>query len=428
MIDLASPGPRQPRALVICYNANGGLGIATSDLGAQLADRGWDVTALVNVDGIPFSPSVIAKHELPAILPEMQHKGPRAAPELPRRLVRDGLGVDRSLLMLLRRGRPYALEISQSLTRLEQTIRRIQPDVVLLACDGMMPPGATALTLDCHSRTVILTLLGLTRELRARGWPATRLLARLIAGHAPHPYLFRRIAPEQLHMVVFASRAWMEQGIAAGVPAGAAHVIYNGVSIGPLAPRPPFRHRLLWVARLSPEKGLHDFLRALPAVRRAYPSTRLTVVADYGPQWYRRQIENLIDNLDLRDAVDILPGVPRDAVPAYYADHDVLLFASPNAEPVALVAKEAFAAGIPVVSSRPLTDSPLIQDGVTCLTYDPARIETLASAICTLLGDEPLRQQLARNARSVAVDLFSLDAMGARYDTLLRSLLPSATC
>jgi len=397
-----------------------------SDLASQLAGRGWDVTALVNTDAVPFAPPVIAKHELPAILPEVQHKGPLAAPELPRRLVRDGLGVDRSLLMLLRQGRPYALDISHSLAHMEQTIRQTRPDVVLLACDGLMPPGATALALNCHSRTVILTLLGLTRELRARGWPATRLLARLVAGCAPHPFLFRRTVREQLKTVIFASRAWLEQGIVAGVPAEVAHVIYNGVPIGPLPSRPPFRHRLLWVARLSPEKGLHDFLRALPAVRRAYPTARLTVVADYGPQWYRREIERLLDDLDLRDVVDVLPGVPREAVPAYYADHDLLLFASPNAEPVALVAKEAFASGIPVVSSRPLTRSPLIQDGVTCLTYDPARIDTVASAICTMLGDEALRQRLARNAREVAVELFSLDAMGERYDTLLRSLLPSA--
>jgi glycosyltransferase involved in cell wall biosynthesis len=174
---------------------------------------------------------------------------------------------------------------------------------------------------------------------------------------------------------------------------------------------------------VSPEKGLHLFLHALPVLRRTYPDLRLTVVGDHGPDWYRREIDHLLDSLKLRDVVVTLPGVPRREVPAYYAEHDVLLFYSPNAEPVALVAKEAFAAGIPVVCSRPISDSPLIQDGVTCLTYDSTRMDSVVSAISRMLRDEELRKMLARNARDVVVSTFSNEAMGHQFDDLLRGLL-----
>jgi glycosyltransferase involved in cell wall biosynthesis len=230
-----------------------------------------------------------------------------------------------------------------------------------------------------------------------------------------------------VQQAIFASTHWQAQAVRAGLPTASARTIYYGVPLPPPVPRPDKAgRRILWVGRLSPEKGLHVLLRALPALRRRLPDVTVTAIAAQGSPSYRRLIARLIGELDLGAVVSVRPPIPREGLADAYAAHDVLFFHSVYEEPVALVLMEACAAGLPVAASATAPDGRLVRTGETCLTYDPSRPETAAQALHTLLTDAPLRERLASTAQRLVRTDFSLEAMGRSYDAALRECLVSA--
>ena len=96
----------------------------------------------------------------------------------------------------------------------------------------------------------------------------------------------------QASAVTVRSRALKDVLIQHGVPGGKIHVLYNGVDCTQYqpVPRAEARHRLalddnhkvlVYVGRLSPEKGVGDLLAALALLRKRHPSCiRLIVVGD----------------------------------------------------------------------------------------------------------------------------------------------------
>jgi glycogen(starch) synthase len=206
--------------------------------------------------------------------------------------------------------------------------------------------------------------------------------------------------------------------VRAGLAAEAAHTVYFGIPVGARPERARAGRRLLWVGRLTPEKGLHLLLATLPRLRERMPEVTLTAVAAQGEGTYRALIERLIAEGGLGEAVTLRGPVPREELPALYASHDALFFYSINAEPVALVLMEAYANGLPVAANRAATD--LVEDGVTCVTYEAGVGESIVEAVERVLADEALRARLADQARARVEERYSLAAMGTAYDRLLR--------
>jgi glycosyltransferase involved in cell wall biosynthesis len=295
-------------------------------------------------------------------------------------------------------------------------------DVVLLCVDGA-PPGMSAMVAETAARAVFISLSGLARELRAAWWPWARALAHARLRERPHPFLFRRLAPAQAPMTIFASARWQADAERAGLPHHA-RTIYFGVPISDPPPRPvPAGNRLLWIGRLSFEKGLHLLLGALPALRRRVPGASVTVIAGHGPDAYRRSIEQMIRRHGLETAVTIRGPVERAALQELYATHDVLFFHSVFEDPVALVLMEAFAAGLPVVASRAAPGAGLVRDGVTCLCFEPGAPDSLVEALATMLTDARVRERVAAEAQRLVRRQFSLTAMGHAYDRTLREFV-----
>jgi glycosyltransferase involved in cell wall biosynthesis len=300
-------------------------------------------------------------------------------------------------------------------------------DVVISSVSNHVP-GMTALLHACHPRVVLIGLMHMAEELRAFGWPLLAVLARRRLGRDSHPYLYRRMRADSIQHVVFASDGWRRQAVAAGLPAAVATTIYFGVPVPDvLARRPPPRARLLWVGRLTPAKGLHYLLPALPALRERYPDLQLTVVAGHGPAVYRDGITRTITRLGLDACVTMLPEQPRDALQQFYRDHDALLFYSPYDEPVALTLLEAQAAGVPVVASHAAASPDIIADRETCVCYAPDDRRSIEAAVVEVLDNADLRDRLAANARAMVERRYASTRMIREYDALFceRALAPA---
>jgi glycosyltransferase involved in cell wall biosynthesis len=412
-------GPIYPSSTV------GGLQLALGSLSDQLGKRGWDVD-------ISIYPK--AEKKSTSIDPENSNLRQTMIISCLTKFQRWNLGVRlwgmcpvrfRQIAAIFFKPAVFFENNSNNLRVIQSMLTASRKYDLVLVCVEGSSPGLEALVNALHPHVALIGLGTLANHIRAEGWSLMRFVARLHLGRRMHPYLYRSLLPEEVKLAIFASRRWRDEALGAGLPAKAAHTIYFGIPLPDPMPRPvSITGRLLWVGRLSPEKGLHLLLRALPIIKDRVKEVQLTAVAAQGSEDYERLIQKLINRMNLQQIVTLRPSVGRDALQEFYAGHDLLFFHSMYAEPVAFVLMEAFAAGLPVVASRPKDGyNTFVQDGLTCLCYQPASKESVASAVVRMLTDAPLRTRLALSAQKLVRQNFSLDKMGKQFDSLLRQFV-----
>ncbi|HVM68602.1 MAG TPA: glycosyltransferase [Gaiellaceae bacterium] len=155
------------------------------------------------------------------------------------------------------------------------------------------------------------------------------------------------------------------------------------------AAEPP---HVLFVGRLSPEKGIEDFLAATDGLPR--------VIVGAGP-------------VHVAEAVGF---VPRAELGRYYERAAVVCVPS-RREGYGVVAREAMAWGRPVVATRVGGLADAVTDGVTGLLVPPRDPVALRRSLERLLADGRLRAQLGERARRAVADASSAGAaLAAAYE------------
>jgi glycosyltransferase involved in cell wall biosynthesis len=141
--------------------------------------------------------------------------------------------------------------------------------------------------------------------------------------------------------------------------------------------------------RLSMEKNWKTLLAAAALVFSKYDDVRLLMIGD-GP--LRRELEDYMEELGIRERVIITGLVPFEDIPAHLKAGDIYCFASVS-ETQGLVTMEAMAAGLPVVAVRATGSRDVVEEGVQgLLTQNDS--SALARAILHLLDDSTLRSRL----------------------------------
>jgi len=167
---------------------------------------------------------------------------------------------------------------------------------------------------------------------------------------------------------------------------------------------------LLTVSRLDAHKGIDSVIRALPAVRAAFPTARYAVagVGSCGPQF-----ERLVAELGIGDAVRFLGFVPDDELPALYNAADLYVGASRRvdlmAEGFGIAIVEASACGLAVVGGRAGGVPDAVRDGETGLLVDPNDPAAVADGITRLLTDHELRGRMGAAGRRAVETFYNWD-------------------
>jgi glycosyltransferase involved in cell wall biosynthesis len=177
---------------------------------------------------------------------------------------------------------------------------------------------------------------------------------------------------------VVAASAFLAEA-AEGLGARKVRVVPEGVELPAVVEVPEEPPHVLFVGRLSEEKGILEFLAATDGLLR--------VVVGDGP---------------LRSRVPETVGfVPHKRLGEYYARAAVVCVPS-RREGYGMVAREAMAFGRPVVATRVGGLIEAIEDGVTGRLVQPGDGAALEHAIASLLEDPELRAELGGNARARA--------------------------
>src|SRR5262245_42780701 len=176
-------------------------------------------------------------------------------------------------------------------------------------------------------------------------------------------------------------------------------VIRNGIDAArwPFAKRAPRSGpaRLTYLGRLEYEKGIHDAIAALARIRRTHPGTTLTI-AGTGTQgrWLVEQARKhkvlkaitFVGHLHHEELVQLLHTADAAVLPSHY-------------EPFGIVALEAAATGIPLVTSNVGGLGEAVINGQTGMSFAPRDVAGLATAVRAVLDDPDAAQQRSIAAR-----------------------------
>jgi glycosyltransferase involved in cell wall biosynthesis len=240
-----------------------------------------------------------------------------------------------------------------------------------------LPSGAVALT---TGKPFVVQLWGTDVELARR---ASGLARRVLA---------------RARLTICASNALADSARELG--AKEVRVIPSAVELPERVGEPADPPEVLFVGRLSPEKGILDLVQAANGIP-------LTVAGD-GP---------------LRDRVPGALGfVPHHALPPLYERAAVVAVPS-HREGFGVACAEAMAYARPVVASAVGGLLDLVVDGETGVLVPPRDVGALREALTRLLADPALRRRLGEAGRARVQERFSwpavTDATIAAYEEAL---------
>ena len=160
-----------------------------------------------------------------------------------------------------------------------------------------------------------------------------------------------------------------------GIPPEKIHVVPHFFEARDPVPPPKPDGDILFLGRLSPEKGLDILLRAWALVR---PGARNLVIAGTGPE--EASLRDLAKALKL-SSVRFAGFVPPEGQPALWAQTSFSVLPSIWHEPFPLSFLESWAHARPVVASRVGAMAEEVTEGVTGFLAEPFSEKSLASKI-----------------------------------------------
>ena len=175
---------------------------------------------------------------------------------------------------------------------------------------------------------------------------------------------------------------------------------------------PRDEHTLLYVGRVSREKGLETLIEALPLITREFPQMRVKFAG-------REDKPGLISTLTERlraaglgpSAVEFSGPLDREALPRTYRGSSACVL--PTRFSSGYTCLEAMASGCAVVAGVSPRGHRMITDGYDGVLVPEDRPEAFAAAIRRVFANPRLRQELGQRAMITVKERFSSALIGA---------------
>lgn len=168
-------------------------------------------------------------------------------------------------------------------------------------------------------------------------------------------------------------------------------------------------HRILFVGRLTTEKGIDVVLRALARLDPALDAT-FDIVGG-GDQ--RRTLEQLTVQLGIADRVTFHGHASEEELRSLYTRASVFAIAS-IAELQSIATMEAMASGLPVVAADAVALPHLVHDGENGYLFEPGNVEELAARLTDVLTAAPDER---RRMQQASLDGVRVHDIGRTLDT-----------
>lgn len=170
--------------------------------------------------------------------------------------------------------------------------------------------------------------------------------------------------------------------------------IYNGFELPDPLPF-VFNHRMMYVGRLTKDKGVDFLVNAIPIIVETVPDFKL-VVAGSGDldQWMRKRVKEL----KVERFVDFLGSQTQKQIFKEYESCTGLVVSSNWPENLPTVCIESLSLGKPVVATHVGGIPEIVKEGQNGYLCEPRNALDIANAVIKLLSDERIVFQFSRNA------------------------------
>lgn len=174
----------------------------------------------------------------------------------------------------------------------------------------------------------------------------------------------------------------------------------------------PGERLVVHISNFRPVKRVLDVVETFRRVYRRMPSVRLLMVGD-GPD--RGRVEQFCRENGLCHAITFVGSLPL--IEEVLVGADLFLLPS-ESESFGLAALEAMSCEVPVIATRAGGVPEVVEEGRNGFLCPVGDVDGMAEAALRLLADEPTRRAFGESGRRRAVEVFSQDAVVARYRVL----------
>jgi glycosyltransferase involved in cell wall biosynthesis len=203
--------------------------------------------------------------------------------------------------------------------------------------------------------------------------------------------------------------------------------IDNGLPLDEFSFRPPGKREalILAVGRLIEKKGFADLIQACGILRDQGLEFRCEIA---GEGELRGELAKLINTLGLTGQVHLIGPQPQGEIRRKLHQAAVLaapcvIAANKDRDGLPTILLEAMAMGTPCVSTDVTGIPEILHDGKTGLAVPQSDPAELAAACKRLIGDQPLRIELAGNARNLVESRFDINKNAAAIRNLVADVL-----
>ncbi len=212
------------------------------------------------------------------------------------------------------------------------------------------------------------------------------------------------------------------------------HTIYNGVDVDRFTPSssqttsPNKTRQILFVGRVSPEKGLHDLICAFQALADRFPEFGVRIVgsnktlpkeflvglseeadvANLAPYLQGNYQEQLFNSLPARfqNRLDFAGFISSELMPDQYRQASILVNPS-YSESFGMSLIEAMSCEVPVVATRVGGMPEVVIEGETGILVERGNVDELSGAIAYLLENDDLRRTMGKKGRQQVLAHYS---------------------
>lgn len=156
---------------------------------------------------------------------------------------------------------------------------------------------------------------------------------------------------------------------------------------------------VLFVGRLSPEKGIEYLLDAMKQIPDVQGDIVLYIVG-IGQKEYQNHLEEYVNKLNISTRVKFVGYIPNHILPIWYSAADVFVMPSPL-EWYGLVAAEAMACGTPVIVSNAGGAIDIVKEYECGVLVEPKNSHSIAHAIGQVLKGQVNTRPNISKAREV---------------------------
>ncbi|HSW89032.1 MAG TPA: glycosyltransferase family 4 protein [Candidatus Saccharimonadales bacterium] len=198
--------------------------------------------------------------------------------------------------------------------------------------------------------------------------------------------------------------------------------IYNGIKLLKYSKIKDTKN-LLYVGRLTKEKGLDVLLNAIKKLTKTIPEIHLMIVGEGN---YSTNILNTIKDNNLQNNILVKGSISRKLIQTYYDNSVLLIIPSIYPDNLPTVGLEALSVGRPIIGSNIGGISEIIKNNETGIVVSPGDAGEIANGVIKIIHNKKKLQQMNREAREYAEKQFDIKnhtrQLELLYDNLLKKI------